>query len=619
MTGEIRNPAKLPTDLTPAEKKFARCLAEGKFCTVGNGKLPEKEIKSGNDANVVRVEVIRFFAFGGNEENPVIGPRIHLEGAWILGYPNHSDILDLGFAHIHHALLLCKCHFTVQIVMLDAECFALDMRGSCLSDGMFADGLKVKGSFMMREEFVSKSTLRLNGAQIGSDLDCRNSYFAGEKIAIRAERAKIGGSIQFDGSSAEGDIMLDNTHIGGNLTCANGTFSPRTESAIHATGINVEGSVLLNRRFEAKGEVRLLNARVGENLSCSHGMFGNYDEKEKGHALSADNINVEGNVFMRHVRSRGQVRFLGAQIRGDLECTGGIYLIDKLDEGPIRAENAEIGKTLTLERMAGCGTINLASTKTNDFKDGFFSDDPFKWHLDGFIYDRFANPITANAPVRVRWLAKRCDGATFSPQPYEQAAKVLFRMGHDRDAREILLKKERLQTTDKRTTQPRKFLRWSWDVFAGYGYRLRYTAMWMTFFVLFGAFLFYYADESGRIVPHQPIVLTNFEYKSELSRATGDRQCRDGPQPTKVVARMFPDYPEFNALVYSADVFIPFFALHQEPYWYPKPHEMDRGFILWFLPLWYWLEIIAGWVLTSLFLLSVTGLLRPRQSSGEKD
>ena len=207
----------------------------------------------------------------------------------------------------------------------------------------------------------------------------------------------------------------------------------------------------------------------------------------------------------------------------------------------------------------------------------------------------------------------------FSPLPYEQAAKVLFGMGHTSEAREILLEKERLQTKDKRTKQPLKFLRQLWNVFAGYGYRLRYTTAWIAFFVFSGALLFHCADESGRMVPHQPIVLTNLEYNLELSRATGDGQCRDGAKPTEVVARLLPDYPKFNALVYSADVFIPFFALHQEQYWYPKPREMDRGFVLWILPFWYWLEIGFGWILTSLFLLSATGLLRPRQSSGGKD
>ena len=206
----------------------------------------------------------------------------------------------------------------------------------------------------------------------------------------------------------------------------------------------------------------------------------------------------------------------------------------------------------------------------------------------------------------------------FSPLPYEQAAKVLFGMGHANDAREILLEKERLQTKDERTPWHHKIGRRLWDVFAGYGYRLRRTACWMAGFVLVGAFLFNFADGNGRMVPHQPVVLANAEYREATNPPCAEFKCPPEKRPTELVKRLFPDYPEFNALVYSADVFIPFFALHQEPYWYPKPREMDGWFFRWFMPFWYWLEIGAGWVLTSLFLLSITGLLRPRQSSGEK-
>ena len=41
--------------------------------------------------------------------------------------------------------------------------------------------------------------------------------------------------------------------------------------------------------------------------------------------------------------------------------------------------------------------------------------------------------------------------------------------------------------------------------------------------------------------------------------------------------------------------------------------------VLWLLTLWYWFEVAMGWILTSMLLLSITGLLRPRQSSSEKD
>ena len=120
------------------------------------------------------------------------------------------------------------------------------------------------------------------------------------------------------------------------------------------------------------------------------------------------------------------------------------------------------------------------------------------------------------------------------------------------------------------------------------------------------------------MVPHQPVVLAHADYKAETIPPCAEFKCPPERRPTTVVKRLFPDYPEFNALVYSADVFIPFFALHQEPYWYPNPSDSDREVLLRILPLWYWLEIGAGWILTSLFLLSVTGVLRPRQSSGEK-
>ena len=76
MTGEIRNPVNFLSllPLLPAEKIFARCLATGEPCIIGDGELPKEGIESGEGANVVRSEVIRFFAYGGNEENPVLGP-----------------------------------------------------------------------------------------------------------------------------------------------------------------------------------------------------------------------------------------------------------------------------------------------------------------------------------------------------------------------------------------------------------------------------------------------------------------------------------------------------------------------------------------------------------------
>ena len=523
MTQAILNPVKLPSDLNPAERKFAACLAEGTPCLIGGGGLPEKPIESGNSANVVRGETVRFFAYGGDPDgNPVRGPVIELRGAWIDGE------LDLTHASIPYALLFSNCHFASSVDMQHAECVALYLGGSHLAQGLNASGLTTKG-----------------------------------------------------------DVNL----------CAG---------------------------FSANGEVRVLGADIGGNLSCVGGKFYN----PKGYALSADELTVKGSVFLSAREEKGkapipfsadgEVRLLGANIGGNLDCVGGKFR--NPSKRALDVQNGSINGGLLWRKVSGDGVVFLGHAKAGVLVDELDSWKPFKVFLDGFTYDRFAHP--ADADSRIKWLANRpapdeWNILPFSPLPYEQAAKVLFAMGHDDDAREILLAKEQEVTKRKKWWQ--KPLRWLWEKLAGYGYKPIRTFCAGMIVIAIGWGVFWCADESGRMVPHQPVVLANAEYKSEMARATGNGgQCRDGPKPTEAVARLFPDYPEFNAAVYSLDVFIPFFALHQEPYWYPNPSDSDREVLLRILPLWYWLEIGAGWILTSLFLLSVTGVLRPRQSSGEK-
>ena len=559
MTGEIRNPAKLPTDLYPAEEKFARCLAEGRPCKIRDGELPKKAIESGEGANMVRGEVIRFFAYGGNEENPVSGPIIPLLGAWISGE------LNLMHASIPCALLLSHCHFDDFVRMQYAECAGLYLNGSRLVQGLSASGLTTKGDVNLRQGFSVEGQVRLVDANVGRNLDCMGGKFHNPKgYALVADRLTTKGSVILRNDfSAEGEVRLVGANIGGDLDCSGGKFHNSGRDALVVDGLMTKGNVNLRQGFSAEGEVRLLGASISGNLSCEDGKFHN----PGGNTLNAEGSNIKGGLLWRKITCEG--------------------------------------------------AVHLAYAKTDVLADDSDSWESCKVILDGFIYNRFVTPMDVQS--RIDWLAKRPDGIGFSPLPYEQAAKVLFGMGHARDAREILLEKERQQTADKRTPPFRKFWRELWDIFSGYGYRLRYTAAWMSFFVFIGAFIFWFADESGCIVPNRPIVLANSDYNNAVKGADRQSKCPDAAdRPTSVTKRLFPDYPEFNAFVYSLDVFIPVFALHQEPNWHPGPC-LNRDLTLRFLSWWHWLEIIAGWILTSLLLLSVTGLLRPRQSSGERD
>jgi hypothetical protein len=73
-----------------------------------------------------------------------------------------------------------------------------------------------------------------------------------------------------------------------------------------------------------------------------------------------------------------------------------------------------------------------------------------------------------------------------------------------------------------------------------------------------------------------------------------------------------------HPLLYSLDVFLPFVNLHQEHYWWPDEalkgecviagrHIEIRGSTL---RAYLWLQIIAGWLLSAIFVAGVTGLIR---------
>ena len=367
-----------------------------------------------------------------------------------------------------------------------------------------------------------------------------------------------------------------------------------------------------NLPFVSHGKVRLPNANIGGNFNCKGGQFYN---REENIAISASGAKIGGAVFLSdEFVAHGEVRLHVAHIGGNFVCVN------------CHSDGGEKS------------VINLESSKATDIHDDEKSWKPFNFRLSGFSYDRFfdtESPI--DGETRCRWLASRPDNVAFSPLPYEQAARVLFGMGRDTDARRILLEKRRLEgaTNKKRRwwemladkladaltpiyAPMATFLSATWDVVAGYGYRPARTLAWAFLIVVIGWGAFAYGDKNGRIIPHQPVILASSKY--QYGRIPSEK-------PTETVRRKFPGYPEFNPLLFSLDIFVPFFNLHQEPFWYPAPDggrpnwwakPKNDGISLWFLlEAWYWIQIGAGWVLTSLFLLSVTGLLRPRQS-GEK-
>ena len=473
---------------------------------------------------------------------------------------------------------------------------------------LVANEITTGGDVRLVRGFSANGEVQLLGANIGGNLDCGGGKFVSpdsSKCALNADRITTGGDAVLGGGfSAEGEVRLLGANIGRALFCVGGKFCNPSGNAIAADGITAKGGVYLSDGFSAEGAVRLLGANIGANFSCENGRFANSDPE--GCALFADRIATEGSVLLTGHFSSG-VRLPSAKIGGDLDCAGG-WLSSPAGMA-LSAQNAKVVGGL-MWHMAGSGVVDFGHAKAGVLVDVSDSWNSFKVNLVGFDYGQFYDPV--DVKFRAAWLANRPDDTPFSPLPYEQAAKVLFEMGHANAAREILLEKERGLSKHGKWKWWQKPLRWLWEKLAGYGYQPARTFVAGLIVIALGFGVFGLADYHSNIVPTHPVVTLSEDYKAKVA-PDGDLR------PTRAVP---PEYPAFNPVVFSLDVFTPAAVFHQEDSWGPRSGGGDwlsPDFdILWLLTGWYWFQVAAGWVLVPLFVLSVTGVLRPRQSSGEK-
>jgi len=179
----------------------------------------------------------------------------------------------------------------------------------------------------------------------------------------------------------------------------------------------------------------------------------------------------------------------------------------------------------------------------------------------------------------------------YSPQAYESLADYYLRRGNPVGHTYMQIAKH----DDYILYGPVRFLEDIWRILlrytTGYGYRLWLAGLIAAIIVIVGGVVYKHAYESGSVVPASVDVLVNEPYTQK------------GIPPQ--------DYPRFQPMVYSLDIFLPIIDLKMESYYLPVRDtplgSFARGYML--------LQIISGWLLTTLFATAVGSLLREQRQS----
>lgn len=526
-----------------------------------------------------------------------------------------------------------------------------------------ADGVNVTGSVFLRRA-CADGEVRFPRAKIGGDLDCVGATIAkspaaggGDAKSLNLEGTAVEGSVVLSrGFHAKGVVSLRGAHVAGQLNCSGGTFesNPRSGAALDASLANVATGIFLGTGFSATGEVRLQSAQVGVRLECSHGRFNNPPERnaiEAGFALTMDGARVTGNAVLgKGFQAMGEVRLLGAQIQGDFDCSGGsfnnprignaensgralsahtvtvkgnVLMRDKFHsegevsfagasiDGNLEATSADLQGELNLESAGIKGALILSSipapdklglTLTNAFV-GALADEEAGWPsegsllLDGFVYRRFSGSAPKGSKARIGWLSRQ---KPFFSHPYRQLANVLTVEGDYAGSVEVLYEMEcKVRAREHRWWRNfivNPLLKWT----VGYGYYPVRAFLWLAGLVLLG-FMFYGAGfRAGSITPTDKDAYAAFK-----------------------AARQLPShYPSFSAFIFSVENTLPFVKLGQVDRWQtdPRPTCLIRRVPVLAFPIklslaaflrWYQrLQILSGWILGTLFIGGVTGIIR---------
>ena len=432
------------------------------------------------------------------------------------------------------------------------------------------------GSVSLGRKLCAVGTVTLD-AVIAGRLECDGRFRSSPDVALYLDGARIGGDLRFGESCrVRGKASLIGISVGGILVGEKSRFLNGDRVALNIEGSQVGGGVFLSKGFRARGEVRLVGTTIGTVLQCEGGWFFNRGKR----ALSAELIKVGAGAYFGHgFRTNGMLSFLHGSIGGgELSFVDARFIGDDADNG------VELAGATIAGQLNWCWVKHSARTVLDlqGAKLGKLLDDETSWPaarrllVEGLTYSAIS-PTDAHS--RLRWLARQ-QPRPFHPQPYEQLAKVLRASGYEADAIRIAIGRE-----DARRVYGGLGL-WArgWSrllkLTIGHGYKPHRALVGSLAFVLLGWYVFGAAHDLRLMVPA----------KSETAGS-------------------------FSPLIYSLDTFLPIVDLDQAQTWRPDDRarcrrlgrELPCGLaVRWYL----WVQILMGWVLTTLGVAALTGLVR---------
>lgn len=506
------------------------------------------------------------------------------------------------------------CRFDEPVDLSESHFASLHLDSTWVPS-LFAKGVVVDKELSFAR-FASQKLTSIERARIGGDIDFTGSVL-GEKrsicnaeededcnVIVDCQNIQVGGSIYLDACTVWGAINLTGAEIDADLDCGKCHLDGLGNASLLLEKAVIAGSIFFVDGFQSIGELWINNAVVKNGIYAQGGIFKSRESVIPGSGQTA--IMIENSQIL------GESYFARADKNGHGCSAEGVSLQD-----------SDFRILSFLGKVSGSG-LNLKNAKVIEF-----TDLAANWprngtlHLDGFVYERLRdqeNPDKISVDDarlgRLVWL--RLDPGK-SPQPYMQLAQVLKEQGDDFGATKVLTEMEARLNRDR----PR-LGRTEGDLLIpfSYGYAPQ-NAIWLLLGVTgLGWIIYRRSFVAGIITPTEKDAYKDF------------RSTKQTPS----------HYPRFSAFIYSLENTFPLVDLGQSSRWQPDPDSvpvpvvakqslgpedierhtrpslrilvrrslnyLTRPLTAQQLRVFLWAQILVGWLLATLFVAGITGLIR---------
>jgi hypothetical protein len=387
-------------------------------------------------------------------------------------------------------------------------------------------------------------SVRLRGATLGKEgdepLNLYGTHIAGDLLGQKV--------------SSEGEVHLLDTKVDGLLNISGCRLRNQGAVAFDGSRLQVGGPILCRQQVRVEGAFYLRRARVGGFVDFAGASIAN----TQGPTLFAPAAEIDGGLTVSNSEFDGWISLWRARIASTVDLSGAVIRTtgadrDTSDKAALVCEHLAADRlTLPSSIRGATDVIDLTNARVT-VVDAPSSQSALRFKLDGFSYETLRPFLPAD--LRLEWL-HRSNESGYCPQPYEQLASAYRRIGHDVDARRVLLEKNRRRRAEQRV------LARAWgvlqDATTGYGYRPARAGAWLLALLAVGTTLF---------TLYPPLALK--------------------------------EAPPFSSFFYTLDLLLPILSYGQEAAYRPTGVGQVVAYLF----------VTAGWILATTLLTGITRVL----------